>query len=420
MAKITSLTAREIIDSRGNPTIEVSCLLSDGSMGTVSIPSGASTGIHEAHELRDKDPKRFNGKGVLTAVASVEEEIAKNFIGHDYTQESLDKALCDLDGTENKSRLGANAILGVSLAFAKACALSLGKELYEYVGLLSGEKEFHIPIPSFNIINGGKHADSGLDIQEFMMIPIGIIGIDAQIRAASEIINSLRIILHRDGYSVGVGDEGGFAPAFSSNELAIEYIIKAILDAGYTTSQCKIALDVAASSFYKDGVYNLSKKENSQQFTQNELLGWYSELIEKYPIISIEDGFAEEDWEGFAKMKQLFGEKIHIVGDDLLTTNIVRIKLAHEYDAVNTVLIKPNQIGTLSETIEAIKLTRFYRWETFASHRSGETTDTFIADLAVGLSCRFLKAGSLTRGERVCKYDRLLEINEHITKVHNH
>lgn len=416
MAIITSLSAREIIDSRGNPTIEVSCILSDGSTGSVSIPSGASTGIHEAHELRDEDPKRFNGKGVLKAVAFVEGEIARTVIGHEYTQEMLDRVLCTLDGSEDKSRLGANAILGVSLSFAKACAYSLGKELYEYIGLLSGVKEFRIPTPSFNIINGGKHADSGLDIQEFMMIPVGISGIDAQIRAASEIINSLRTLLHRDGYSVGVGDEGGFAPTLASNELAIEYIIKAILDAGYTTNQCKIALDVAASSFYKNGVYTLSKKEIVQHITSTELLNWYAMLIEKYPIISIEDGFAEEDWEGFTKMKKLFGEKIHIVGDDLLTTNIVRINLAHEHDAVNTVLIKPNQIGTLSETIEAIKLANLYGWETFASHRSGETTDTFIADLSVGLSCRFLKAGSLTRGERVCKYDRLLEINEHIAR----
>lgn len=416
MAIITSLSAREIIDSRGNPTIEVSCVLSDGSTASVSIPSGASTGIHEAHELRDEDPKRFNGKGVLKAVAFVEGEIARTVIGHEYTQEMLDRVLCTLDGSEDKSRLGANAILGVSLSFAKACACSLGKELYEYIGLLSGVKEFHIPTPSFNIINGGKHADSGLDIQEFMMIPVGISGIDAQIRAASEIINSLRILLHHDGYSVGVGDEGGFAPTLASNELAIEYIIKAILDAGYTTNQCKIALDVAASSFYKNGVYNLSKKEAIKDVTSDVLLDWYVQLIEKYPIISIEDGFAEEDWEGFTKMKKLFGEKIHVVGDDLLTTNIVRINLAHEHDAVNTVLIKPNQIGTLSETIKAVKLANLYGWETFASHRSGETTDTFIADLSVGLSCRFLKAGSLTRGERVCKYDRLLEINEHIAR----
>lgn len=410
MATITSLSARDIIDSRGNPTIEVSCTLSSGVSAAASVPSGASTGIHEAYELRDEDPARFGGKGVQKAIAFVSGEIYSRLSGVEHSQESLDKALCDLDGTGNKSRLGANAILGVSLAFARASAMEQGVPLFRYIASLGESGALQIPTPAFNIINGGKHADSGLDIQEFMLVPVGIQGIGEQVRAGAEVIASLRTLLHKDGYSIGVGDEGGFAPALPSNESAIEYIVKAITTAGYTTEQCKIALDVAASSFYTDRMYHLTKEGKKQEHTSAELLSWYKELVAKYPIISIEDGYAEEDWEGFANMNTELGGSISIVGDDLLTTNISRIALAHEHNAVNTVLIKPNQIGTLSETIQAVKQAHVYGWATFASHRSGETTDTAIADIAVGLGCRFIKAGSLTRGERVCKYNRLLEI----------
>lgn len=414
MPTITKLSAREIIDSRGTPTVEVECTLSSGSCGTASVPSGASTGAHEACELRDGDKERFGGKGVLKAVAHVEGEIAQTLLQKEWSQRSLDEALIALDGTSNKSRLGANALLGVSFAFARACAEEEGLPLYRHLANLGGVGAVSLPEPAFNIINGGKHADSGLDIQEFMIVPTGIAGMPKKIQAASEIIGTLRALLHDAGLSTGVGDEGGFAPALSSNEEALDYLVRAITQAGYTTDECKIALDIAATSFYHDGTYKVRIFGEAKEGSADDLIEWYKALVSKYPIISIEDGLFEEDWEGFARLKKALGESVHIVGDDLLTTNIERMKLAHDYGSVTTALIKPNQIGTLSETIDAVLLARSYGWTTFASHRSGETTDTFIADFAVGLSCDFLKAGSLTRGERVCKYDRLLEIAEHL------
>ena len=409
---ITAITAREIIDSRGYPTIEVACTTTNGVVGVASVPSGASTGTHEALELRDNDQTRFGGKGVQKAVAHVCGEIAQHIVGNEYNQRSLDDALILLDGTNNKSRLGANAILGVSLAFARACAQVHGVALYEYLKTISGTTDYTLPQPMFNIINGGKHADSGLDIQEFMIGPVAFPSIAEKIRVASEVIVALRKVLQKRGLTVGVGDEGGFAPQLTSNEEAFDCIIEAINNAGYTTDQVKIGIDVAASSFYTDGVYTLSVGGTKVTHTQAGMLAWYEALIQKYPIISIEDGFHEEYWEGFSQLTQAHGDAIAIVGDDLLVTNVARIATAIEYRSVNSVLIKVNQIGSLSETIDAILKTKQAGWAPFISHRSGETTDTFIADLSVGLACPYIKSGALIRGERVCKYNRLMEIEQ--------
>lgn len=416
MPKIEKLSAKEILDSRGNPTLEVSCFLEGGFMSVASVPSGKSVGAHEAFELRDGDMARYNGMGVLKALNNVETIILNGVKGQDLDQRSLDNLLIKLDGTQNKSNLGANAILGVSLAFARAVAMTSGMELYQYAGSLIKSENFVMPNPSFNIINGGKHSDSGLDIQEFMIIPVGVKGFRKKIQAGAEVIAKLRDILTARGYSTSVGDEGGFAPNLNSNEEAIELIIEAVSTAGYVNGEVKIGLDVAASSFFKDGAYNLKISGISKVLNTDELIAWYSNLTEKYPIISIEDGLSEDDWEGFSKMNRLLGEKIMIVGDDLLTTNVERIKNAIEKKAVNAVLIKPNQIGTLSETIDAVLLTKNANWKPFMSHRSGETDDIFIADLAVGLSCPFIKSGSLAREERVAKYNRLMEISDVIEK----
>lgn len=410
MSKIKSLSAHEIIDSRGNPTLEVDCVLEGGSWGRASVPSGASTGSFEAHELRDRNPDRFNGLGVIQATRYVEGEISKKVLHTKHTQETLDKALIDLDGTPDKSRLGANSILGVSLAFAKAVAQENSIELYEYLGKLIGRGEFKLPEPMFNVINGGKHADSGLDIQEFMIAPTGIESFEKKIQVAAEVIHTLRDLLHTRGFSVAVGDEGGFAPRLSSNEEALDLIVRAIEDTGYSTDEVRIALDVAATSFFEQDGYVLKISGLRKSVPRSELLDWYKKLIRQYPIISIEDGFHEQDWAGFEEMNREMGKSVQIVGDDLTVTNIERIEKAIQSEAINSVLIKPNQIGTLTETMYAVMLTTQQGWIPFASHRSGETTDTCIADIAVGLSCGCIKAGSLTRGERVSKYNRLLEI----------
>jgi enolase len=445
MSKIKSIKAREIIDSRGNPTVEVTCeldaptLASEASVAKASVPSGASTGIHEALELRDHDEKRFNGLGVLKAVENVNNEIAKRVVGQRFDQKTLDQALIELDGTPNKSRLGANAILGVSLSFARAKAVEQDIRLYKYIGDLVGQNSsrapsrapsaetFKLPQPMFNIINGGKHADSGLDIQEFMVGPVGFDTFARKVQAASEIISALRKILMGKGYAVSVGDEGGFAPKLSSNEEALDLLVQAIKAAGYSTDQVKIGLDAAASSFYRSdlsekggssltadktgtGSYHLKIAGKEKSLTSAEMIAWYEKLVGSYPIILIEDGLAEDDWSGFSAMTKGLGDKIRIVGDDLTVTNVKRIQTAIEKKAINSVLIKLNQIGTLTETIEAVQLTKKQGWAPFVSHRSGETTDTFIADLAVGLSCDFIKSGALVRGERVCKYNKLMEI----------
>lgn len=409
MLKIKSVNAREILDSRGNPTVEVS-LSSDSYTVVSSVPSGASTGIHEALELRDKDKARYNGQGVLTAISNINEEISKALVGNIYDQESLDNFLIELDGTENKSRLGANAILGVSMAFAKLSARESGIELYEYLGSLANNKDFILPQPMFNIINGGKHADSGLDIQEFMLAPISFDSFSEKVRVGSEVIFALKNILKEKGYSVSVGDEGGFAPKLTSNEEALELMVEAINKSGYTTDQVKIGMDVASSSFYSDSKYKLKIDSGVRELNNEEMVSWYQELLKKYPIMLIEDGLSEDDWDGFRLLTDKIGNDIFVVGDDLLVTNIKRIKTAIDKNAVNSVLIKLNQIGSVTETINAIVMTKKQGWAPFVSHRSGETTDTFIADLSVGLGCPLIKSGSLARGERVCKYNRLMEI----------
>ena len=443
MSKITSIIAREILDSRGNPTVEADCTLIGGATGRASVPSGASTGIHEALELRDGDKARYNGLGVLKAVGNVNEEINKFVQGKDFDQKSLDEALIKLDGTENKSRLGANAILSVSLSFARACAAENKIELYEHLNSLAGnspvipakagiqsqaieggntldsrmrgnDKFFNLPQPYFNVINGGKHADSGLDIQEFLIVPVGFDSFKRKVEAADEVIVSLKKILVSKDYSIGVGDEGGFAPKLGSNEEAFDLLEQAIKEADYDSNQIKLAIDVAASSFYKNGAYQLKIAGQEKTLNSAQLLEWYAKLINEHPIISIEDGFAEDDWQGFTDMTASMGNKIQIVGDDLTVTNIKRIQTAIEKQAINSVLIKLNQIGTLTETIRAIQSTKKQGWTAFVSHRSGETNDTFIADLAVGLSCECIKSGSLAREERVCKYNRLMEIEEEL------
>lgn len=409
--KINKIKAYEILDSRGNPTIEVE-MASGKISASASVPSGASTGVYESVELRDGDPSRYNGKGVLKAAENVNKTIAESILGINISsQKKLDSLLISLDGTENKGKLGVNAILGVSLAFAKLMACKKKMELYEYFGSLGGNMDYKIPTPSFNIINGGKHSDSGLDIQEFMVQPIGFPNFADKLRAGAEIFHSLKKILSSRGDITSVGDEGGFAPHLKSNEEGFEVIIEAIQKAGYSTDKVKIGIDAAASSFYKEGKYNIRTKEGIvRSLTSQELVGWYKDLLEKYPINSIEDGFAEDDWNGFVELKKNFGDKIIVVGDDLLVTNIKKIKQAIKKQAVNSVLIKLNQIGTVTETIKAIMLAKSQNWIPFISHRSGETEDSYIADLAVGLKCQFIKTGAPCRSERLAKYNRLLKI----------
>lgn len=416
MKRIQNLEASEILDSRGNPTVEVACVLESGVSAKASVPSGASTGIHEALELRDHDQSRYGGKGVLKAVQNINEEILEYVEGKEWNQQSLDKALVDLDGTENKSRLGANAILGVSLAFARASAIEEGKELYEYIGSLVGNTSFKIPQPMFNILNGGKHANNGLDVQEFLIAPVAFGNFREKVAVAGKVINSLKNILISKNLSIETGDEGGFAPVVSSSVEPIELIMQAIRDAGYEAEQVKISLDVAASSFFEDGFYNINLTGEKKRLTSAELINWYVDLVERYPIASIEDGLDEEDWAGFRAMTEKLGGKIRIVGDDLLVTNINRIKKATEEKAVNCALIKPNQIGTLSEAMSAVMLAHQEGWSAFVSHRSGETMDTFIADLSAGMACEYIKAGALSQKQRICKYDRLIEIEDKINE----
>lgn len=412
MTTIQKVFAREILDSRGNPTLEVVCTLASGVTAVASVPSGASTGIHEALELRDRDMSRYAGLGVRTAVTNVNTIINTLVSGSTYTQESLDTALCACDGTANKSKLGANAILGVSCAFAKAVAQEMKVPLYAYFQTISQTKAISLPQPMLNIINGGKHADSGLDIQEFMLGPVGFPTFHEKIEAGAKVIHVLKKSLIEKGYVVSLGDEGGFAPALGSNEEALDLICKAITDAGYTFDQMKIGVDVAASSFYEDGVYALRINGQSQKVDASAMIAWYQKLVATYPIMSIEDGLAEDDWDGFVALSGALGSTTVIVGDDLTVTNTQRIQTAIDTKAINSVLIKLNQIGSVTETIRAIQMTQSQGWAPFISHRSGETSDTLIADLAVGLGCPYIKAGSLARGERVCKYNRLMEIEE--------
>ena len=410
MAIIISIIAREILDSRGEPTIEVE-LATERARGRASVPAGASVGAHEALELRDGDSERYRGRGVLKAVANVSGEIAREMVGKEFDQTSLDEFLIKLDGTPNKSRLGANALLGVSIAFARAAAAEQDAELFSYLGSLDERNSFLLPQPAFNVLNGGAHAANGLDIQEYMLLPIAFTSVAEKVRVAGDCINALKVLLEEQGYDTGLGDEGGFAPRLGSNEEALDLLVAAIARAGYTADQIKIALDVAASQLYKDGAY-LLRAGGEKRLNSEDMLAWYTRLVETYPIISIEDAFSEDDLEGFAALRAALGDHILVVGDDLTVTDTRRIRQASEARAVNAVIIKPNQIGTLSEALAALRAAKKNGWKVWASHRSGETDDTFIADFAVGLSADYLKAGSLAREERVAKYNRLMEIEE--------
>lgn len=406
MSRIKNIGAREILDSRGNPTIEVEIELDNSLRVKASIPSGASTGSREALELRDKDEKRFHGKGVLMAVMNVNEVIRPKILGKELNQTEIDRLLIELDGTENKSRLGANAILGVSLAVLKALALSEEKELYEYVSA----GKVTLPIPFINIINGGAHASNSLDIQEFMIVPV-IKGFKEKVRCGSEIFHTLKNILKEQNLNTAVGNEGGFAPDLAYNSLALDLIMKAIKESNYVPGRdVYIALDIAASELYDPltRTYRLDKKE----VTKEELTKYYLALIKKYPIISIEDPYYEDDFEDLAELTKLVGEKVMLVGDDHFVTNVKYLEKAVELKSGNAILLKANQIGTISEMIQTIVCAKKNNYKTIISHRSAETTDTFIADLAVGLNLPFIKCGSMSRGERIAKYNRLMEIEE--------
>lgn len=408
MSEIISVHSREILDSRGNPTIEVEVKTADGNMGRAAVPSGASTGAHEAYELRDGDAKRFHGKGVYKAIDNIREKIAPEIVGLNvFEQVYVDKVLRDIDGTENKSSLGANAILGVSLAVAQAAALDAGLPLYRYVG---GSQACRLPVPLMNVLNGGAHANNGLDIQEFMIVPTVNNSFAESLRAGSEIFHTLKKILNKKGLSTGVGDEGGFAPVLKSNEEALELLMQAILESGYEAGQnVFLALDVAATElFNKDGQYTWEK----QKISGLELQGIYKKWAEKYPLVSIEDGFSEDDWSSWVSATADLGSHVQLVGDDLFVTNPKRLRMGLEKKAANALLVKVNQIGTLTETFDAVNLAQRNKMRTVMSHRSGETEDVIIADLAVALGCHQIKTGSLCRGERTAKYNQLLRIEE--------
>ena len=407
---ITQIIAREILDSRGNPTIEVDVHLSDGSLGRAVVPSGASTGEHEAVELRDGDQNRFLGRGVLKAVQNVTQNIFPKIEGCDpFNQEALDDLLIELDGTENKSNLGANALLGVSMAVCRAAAVSQGISLYKYLI----PKSNILPVPMMNILNGGSHADNNVDIQEFMVIPHGVNSFSEALRMGTETFHQLRKALKRRGLNTSVGDEGGFAPNLKSNEEAVEIIIEAIRDAGYKPGEeISIAIDVAASEFYSNGKYHLESEKRS--LTSDEMVQYFSSLVEKYPIISIEDGLSENDWDGWKVLNDELGTKIQIVGDDLTVTNILRLQKAIDERSMNAILIKLNQIGTVSETIQAVDLARANNFGAVISHRSGETEDTFIADFSVAMGMGQIKTGSASRTDRICRYNQLLRIEEEL------
>ena len=408
MSKIKDIKAREILDSRGNPTVEVDVLLESGAKGRAAVPSGASTGSKEALELRDNDPKRYQGKGVLKAVNNVNTIIKDALIGLESShQRQIDETMIKLDGTENKTNLGANATLGVSLAVLKATAKEKNIPLYKYFG-----DEISLPRPMMNILNGGAHADNNLDFQEFMIIP-NAKSFKEILRIGSEVFHTLKKVLKENGFNTGVGDEGGFAPNLNTNEEALDMLMEAIKEAGYTPGKdVNFALDVAASEFYEDGIYNL--KGANKKLTSNELVDYYQTLIDKYPIISIEDPVDEEDWEGFRKMTEKYGDKIQLVGDDLFVTNIKYLQKGIDNKAGNAILIKLNQIGTFTETLETINLAKENGYKTIISHRSGETEDVTIADLAVALNLGQIKTGSLSRSERTAKYNELLRIEENL------
>jgi enolase len=420
MPKIKKIIAREILDSRGNPTIEAKVVLDDGTSAKASVPSGASTGLHEAWEIRDGDITRYKGLGVLRAVNNINVEIVKTLKGFEITgQTEIDRAMISLDGTKNKSRLGANAILGVSLACARAGALSKKQELYEYLRKIYGFKEpLKLPTPSFNIFNGGKHADTNLDFQEFMILPISNWSFKDKLRAGAEIYHSLGEILKTAGLDTDVGDEGGYAPDICSSIQGIEFILSAIIKAGYKPGEeIGLGIDVGSSELYDEYKKQYIFKLDQAHYSATSLVELYKTWFSKYPIISIEDGVAEDDWQGWRELTQVLGNKMLIIGDDLFATNIERLRLGLKERVANSILIKPNQVGTLTETVESIKFAQKHNYRIMLSHRSGETSDDFIADLAVAAGADLIKAGAPCRSERLAKYNRLLEIEEIINKT---
>lgn len=411
MSTIASVWAREILDSRGNPTVEVEVSLDSGHVGRAAVPSGASTGSREALELRDGDKSRYKGKGVSKAVDFVNGEIAEAVVGlNAQRQVTVDNTLLDLDGTDNKSRLGANAMLGVSLATARAAAESLGLPLYQYLGGINAKV---LPVPLMNILNGGAHAPNNLDIQEFMIMPIGAQTFGDALRMGSEIFHTLKVILAADGHITSVGDEGGFAPNLKNHDEAFRYLIRAIEEAGYNPgSEVALAIDAAASELYKDGRYVLTGEQKN--FSSSEMIEWLEEFTSKYPLISIEDGLAEGDWDGWREMTDAMGDNVQLVGDDIFVTNPDILAQGIEEGVANSILIKVNQIGTLTETLDTIELAKQAAYTTVVSHRSGETEDSFIADLAVGVNAGQIKTGSLCRSDRLAKYNQLLRIEEEL------
>jgi len=415
MSIIIDVHARQILDSRGNPTIEVEVLTENGALGRAAVPSGASTGVHEAVELRDNDKAVYMGKGVLKAVANVNDIIAKELKGLDvFEQNAIDKLMIDLDGTENKGKLGANAILGVSLAVAKAAAQESRQPLYRYIG---GVNANTLPIPMMNIVNGGSHSDAPIAFQEFMIMPVGAPSFSEALRWGTEVFHNLKKILHDRGLSTAVGDEGGFAPAFEGTEDGVETILKAIEKAGYKPGKdIYIAFDCAASEFYKDGKYDYTKFEGDKGAirTSAEQADYLASLVAKYPVISIEDGMAEDDWAGWKLLTEKLGDKVQLVGDDLFVTNVKRLQRGIDEDTANSILVKVNQIGTLTETIDAVTLAQTNGYTSVMSHRSGETEDATIADLAVALNCGQIKTGSASRSDRIAKYNQLLRIEEEL------
>ncbi|MFY9286887.1 MAG: phosphopyruvate hydratase [Alphaproteobacteria bacterium] len=413
MSQIASLRSREILDSRGNPTVEVDVLLENGSFGRAAVPSGASTGAHEAVELRDGDTTRYGGKGVLRAVEAVNEEISDAIIGMNADDQiSIDSTMIELDGTPNKSRLGANAILGVSLAVAKAAAASAGLPLYRYVG---GPAASLLPVPMMNIINGGAHADNPIDIQEFMIMPIGAESIADAVRMGAEIFHALKKLLKDVNHNTGVGDEGGFAPNLASADEAISFIMRACEKVGYLPGEdIVLALDAAATEFYREGRYQLAGER--KVLSSDQMVRYYADLCQRYPIVSIEDGMSEDDFDGWEMLTDALGEKVQLVGDDLFVTNTARLTQGIQRGLANAILVKVNQIGTLSETLEAVELAHKSGYRAVMSHRSGETEDSTIADLAVATNCGQIKTGSLARSDRLAKYNQLIRIEEQLGK----
>lgn len=414
MTTITDVYAREILDSRGNPTVEVDVVLEDGTLGRAAVPSGASTGAYEAVELRDDDKNRFMGKGVLQAVANVNDVIAPEIVGMDaLDQVGIDQTMLELDGTSNKSKLGANAILGVSMAVAKAAAGALGVPLYQYLGGFNAKQ---LPVPMMNILNGGKHADNNVDIQEFMVMPVGAASFAEALRMCAEVYHNLKKVLKDLGLNTAIGDEGGFAPNLRSNEQAIEVIIEAIKKAGYKPGeQICIALDVASSEIYKEGKYHLEGEGLVK--TSAEMVEFYSRLVEKYPVISIEDGMSEDDWDGWKLLTEKLGKKIQLVGDDLFVTNVERLSRGIEAKTGNSILVKVNQIGSLTETFDTIEMAKRAGYTCVISHRSGETEDATIADIAVAVNAGQIKTGAPARTDRVAKYNQLLRIEEELDSL---